>query len=138
MDIIEKLRSPFPTLTGLAKDGMEAADEIERLRGAIDYWQMRCAELKEKLTEEIRISNERGAFIENKLADMAALSTENAELLARYRWLERLFDRKWNGVIDSGCKYSWSPIGPWRHEISKLSGETLWDAIGNELNKEKE
>ena len=63
---------------------------------------------------------------------IAALEAENAELrkdAERLKFLESLFDRKWNGVLGSGSKYQWSMVGHYRHIVQKMVGETFVEAI---------
>lgn len=50
----------------------------------------------------------------------------------RLDWLERtLFDKWWNGVIDSGSKTLWRMAGPHRHALQRMVGDTLRAAIDN-------
>jgi hypothetical protein len=59
----------------------------------------------------------------------------------RFAWLERrLFESKWNGVIDNGKVVSWYMAGPYRHELQKMRGNTLREAIDHAIkvdNNEK-
>lgn len=49
---------------------------------------------------------------------------------ARLDWIERhLFERKWNGVIDSGSRFDWSIRGDYRHTTQAMQGETFSAAI---------
>jgi hypothetical protein len=48
---------------------------------------------------------------------------------AQDAWLEKLFVRKWNGVIDSGSRFNWEMRGDWRHYIKNMEGETFSEAV---------
>lgn len=60
-------------------------------------------------------------------SEEGAATTERADA-ERLDWLERnLFDRKWDGTI--GRASSWSMVGPYRHTMQKMHGETLRSAV---------
>lgn len=66
----------------------------------------------------------------------AAECDANAQLIAsawqmeqRLALLESLFERKWNGVVDAGSRFTWTLRGDWRHSICQMQGETFADAI---------
>ncbi len=48
---------------------------------------------------------------------------------ARMKWIESLFERKWNGVVGSGSVFTWYLKGDFRHRIADLHGETFDAAI---------
>lgn len=49
---------------------------------------------------------------------------------ARLEWLEKkLFERNWNGVIDSGSRYHWSLWSGYRHIVQYMQGITFREAI---------
>jgi hypothetical protein len=54
---------------------------------------------------------------------------------AQDAWLEKLFVRKWNGVIDSGSRFNWEMRGDWRHYIKNMEGETFARAIESAITK---
>jgi hypothetical protein len=54
---------------------------------------------------------------------------------AQDAWLEKLFVRKWNGVIDSGSRFNWELRGDWRHYIKNMEGETFARAIESAITK---
>lgn len=64
------------------------------------------------------------------LTKVAKIARERDELLAA---LGSLFERKWNGVVGSGCAYQWSLVGDWRHRVARMTGETLASAIAKVL-----
>ncbi len=61
-----------------------------------------------------------------RLKEEIAALRKDAE---RLRKLETLFERRWNGIVGSGCQYSWQLIGPYRHTIAKMQGETFAEAL---------
>lgn len=77
-----------------------------------------------------------GADFAMMCGEMAQLRAENEALKARFRWLEKLFDRKWNGVVGTGSAYRYDLIGPWRHVVQRLAGESLSVAIDDSLAAE--
>lgn len=64
-----------------------------------------------------------------KVEELEKLKQQRDELQSRYDWLAALFERKWNGVVGSGCQYTYSLVGNWRHSVSPLLGESLGEAI---------
>ncbi len=58
----------------------------------------------------------------------------------RLDFLERLFEKRWNAVIDSGSRTYWSVWVGHRNVTSKMEGKTFRDAIDTAsatLNKEQ-
>ena len=54
--------------------------------------------------------------------------SELERLQAAMKWLEDyMFDRHWDGTI--GRPSIWRMAGPYRHDLNKMRGETLLDAI---------
>jgi hypothetical protein len=78
--------------------------------------------------------NEQALTLE-ELADCGLLSELEPPLYtqsvadAQDAWLEKLFVRKWNGVIDSGSRFNWEMRGDWRHYIKNMEGETFSEAV---------
>ena len=53
---------------------------------------------------------------------------------ARLDWLEQnLFDRNWGGTLGRAC--SWSMVGPYRHTMQLMRGDTLRAAIDAALSR---
>ena len=53
-----------------------------------------------------------------------------------FEWLERkVFEGKWDGTL--GAPKSWHMAGPYRHELVKMRGNTLLEAIYNAMKEEK-
>lgn len=61
--------------------------------------------------------------------EIARLQAENVELRKREEWFANLFERKWNGVVGAGTRYTYHLRGDWRHMVGALSGDTLSAAI---------
>jgi hypothetical protein len=84
--------------------------------------------------------NEQALTLE-ELADCGLLSELEPPLYtqsvadAQDAWLEKLFVRKWNGVIDSGSRFNWEMRGDWRHYIKNMEGETFARAIESAITK---
>lgn len=58
--------------------------------------------------------------------DAALARAERAE--ADVQWIEdRLFERKWSGSLGESSK--WHLVGPYRHIVQRMRGETLHEAI---------
>ena len=52
-----------------------------------------------------------------------------------FEWLERkVFEGKWDGTL--GAPKSWHMAGPYRHELVKMRGNTLLEAIYNAMKEE--
>lgn len=58
---------------------------------------------------------------------------------ARLEWIERkLFEHKWNGVIDSGSRTDWYIRGDYRHTTQKIVGHEFRDAIDAAILAERD
>ncbi len=55
----------------------------------------------------------------------------------RLNQLATLFERKWNGVVGSGGYYHWHLVGPYRHVVAKMKGETFGEAIDEAIKESK-
>lgn len=70
-------------------------------------------------------------------AEAHGIVDELARDAERYRWVARLFERKWNGVVGAGSSYRYELIGDWRHIVNRLDGETIDAAIDSALKGAK-
>jgi hypothetical protein len=54
----------------------------------------------------------------------------------RLEWLEhRLFEKRWNGVIDGGSRTDWNVWSGHRHTTRDMVGTTFRDAIDNAMTR---
>ena len=68
--------------------------------------------------------------------ELAAKNDEVTKANAAFEWLERkVFEGKWDGTL--GAPKSWHMAGPYRHELVKMRGNTLLEAIYNAMKEEK-
>lgn len=66
---------------------------------------------------------------ERKALDVifAAIGEADAQ---RLDWLERkLFDKRWNGVLDSGSRTDWTIQRGYRHVVQQMEGRTFREAV---------
>ena len=102
----------------------EAADELDRLNAqALEL----CAEIS-GLRRELAEANAELAYARST-GDECALEVQGWKRDAeRLDWVERnLIEGKWDGTI--GRSKSWHMVGPYRHTLQAMSGDTLREAI---------
>lgn len=53
---------------------------------------------------------------------------DNPMIYIPQKLVDQLFERKWNGVVGSGCKFYWQISGTYRHTLAKMIGATFEEA----------
>jgi hypothetical protein len=87
-------------------------------------WRLECESLRRELAaREIELSH--AALTSQTLQRELAEARRDAE---RLDWIERnLIEGKWDGTI--GRPKSWHMVGPYRHTLQAMRGNTLREAI---------
>jgi hypothetical protein len=58
------------------------------------------------------------------------------EMNARLAWLEKLFERKYNGVLGEGSQYTWVVHMAYRHQVALMVGASFGEAIDAAIKAE--
>jgi hypothetical protein len=89
-------------------------------------WKCRCNHRRQEDCD----GTKRVAELESELNDLRAsfIVVESLALRKDFVFLQSLFERKWNGVVGSGCSYQWSLVGNYRHTVQKMVGDSFHDA----------
>ena len=99
---------------------------MDGVAGCADHIADASKMVPKTLREAIDSASGNDALIMCRAGDVRA-ALDDAERLG---WLEKhVFVHKWNGVIDSGSRTSWSVAGDYRHKTHHMNGTKFRDAI---------
>lgn len=99
----------------------EAKADLESMHNSLN------GEADARLKAEGELSEAKAAY-KNACAQRAAINAEAERLREALNWIERhLIEGKWDGTL--GRPKSWHMVGPYRHALAKMVGNTLLDAI---------